>query len=258
MNAQTPIHVVQITDTHLFAEADKEMRGCVTFATLQSVVHRLMHLTPTPDLLLLTGDLSQDETRESYQRLYDLLAPLNIPAYWIPGNHDCPMVMSEVLSTAPFSAERYIRCGKWAIALLDSTIPGSVDGEISLEQLTWLDQQLQQTPGIPTLIALHHSPVPVGSDWMDQVGLRNGSDLLTIVDRHPHIKGVLFGHIHQEFDQSRGGVRYLASPSSCVQFVPNSPNFAIDDCAPGFRCLTLYPDGEFHTTLERLALSYQP
>ena len=81
MTAVSPLLVAQITDTHLFAEVDRTWKGLSTAHTLQKVLDRLQQIQPPPDLLLLTGDLSQDETPESYQRLVSLIAPLGIPAY---------------------------------------------------------------------------------------------------------------------------------------------------------------------------------
>ncbi|MEG4235629.1 metallophosphoesterase [Microcoleus sp. Pol11C3] len=85
MTPVSPLLVAQITDTHLFAEIDREWQGLSTARTLQAVLDRLQQIQPPPDLLLLTGDLSQDETPESYQRLVSLIAPLGIPAYWLSG-----------------------------------------------------------------------------------------------------------------------------------------------------------------------------
>jgi Icc protein len=88
---------------------------------------------------------------------------------------------------------------------------------------------------------------------MDAIGLQNREALFAILDRHPQVKLVVFGHIHQAFDRSRRGVRYLGAPSTCVQFSPNSDEFAIDaEAQPGFRLLTLYPDGNYETSVQRV------
>jgi Icc protein len=89
---------------------------------------------------------------------------------------------------------------------------------------------------------------------MDAIALQNSADFLALVDRHPQVKLVLFGHIHQEFEHQRQGVTYLGSPSTCVQFQPNRREFGIDTQAqPGFRLLTLFPDGSYETRVQRLS-----
>ncbi len=73
---KSPLLVAQITDTHLFAKDEQQMLGVRTHDSLQAVVAHLSLLRPLPNILLLTGDISQDETKESYQRLKDILSPL--------------------------------------------------------------------------------------------------------------------------------------------------------------------------------------
>jgi Icc protein len=87
---------------------------------------------------------------------------------------------------------------------------------------------------------------------MDQIGLRNPDDLLAVIDRYPQVKLVLFGHIHQAFSTTRAGVQYLGCPSTCVQFKPDQPDFAIDQQPPGFLMLDLYPDGQFDSRIKRV------
>jgi 3',5'-cyclic-AMP phosphodiesterase len=246
------LRVVQISDTHLFAGEEQEMLGVVTARSLQAVVRSLQALQPQPDLLLMTGDLSQDETTESYQRLCRAIAPLKLPAYWIPGNHDIPELMQEVLQTESISAQKTFQAGGWNFVLLNSAVAGQTSGALSSETLTWLEEQLQASDR-PTLVALHHPPLPIASEWMDNLSLQNGEDLFQVLDRYPHVKVVVFGHIHQTFDAERNRVRYLGAPSTCVQFKPKARDFTIDEMQPGFRLLQLEPSGKFTTQVERVS-----
>lgn len=255
MSSVLPLRVVQISDTHLFAEPSRELLGISTLASLAFVLNTVQQLCPQPDLLLLTGDLSQDESPKSYERLRDLILPLNLPTYWIPGNHDRPQLMQDILCQPPISTSKVFQQDGWNFILLSSALPGKVYGELSKTDLTWLDQQLQQS-SLPTLVALHHPPCPIGSAWMDEIGLHRPDPLYAVLDRHPQVKLVIFGHIHQHFEQVRAGVRYLGCPSTCVQFKPESAEFAIDEARPGFRLLTLAADGSYHVHLERV--NYQP
>lgn len=245
------LQVIQLSDTHLFAEPKRDLLGLPTQETLLTVLAAIRQLQPKPNLLLLTGDLSQDESVESYQRLRDLIASLQIPTYWLPGNHDRLPLMEQVLCHSPISAQKAFQNNGWNFILLNSMSPGNVYGELTVDSLSGLEQQLQQLPDQPTLLALHHPPCLIGSDWMDQIGLRNPEPLLAIIDRYPQIKLVLFGHIHQEFVATRAGVQYLGCPSTCVQFKPQHSDFAIDQQQPGFRLLTLHPEGSFSTSVNR-------
>lgn len=256
--SQSSLLIAQITDTHLFADANQRLLGLQTLESFQTVLDQVQVLPRQPDLLLLTGDLSQDGSAESYELLQDRLVPLGIPTYWIPGNHDDPTVMAQVLRRSPLSPEKSFRAGGWQFLLLDTCLPGNVHGLLSPESLKELDRELSRSSGEPALIALHHPPLPVGSDWMNDIGLVNADALFEVCDRHSQVKLVLFGHIHQEFSSDRRGVCYLGAPSTCIQFKPNNSNFCLDEQQPGLRLTTLLPNGEWQSSVQRISYISEP
>jgi 3',5'-cyclic-AMP phosphodiesterase len=252
-----PLLVAQITDIHLFAETDRTLLGLPTTESFEFLIEQLHRLNPQPDLLLLTGDLSQDGTSDSYDRLQSLLSPLGIPVYWLPGNHDLPDVMARSLTHPLFLPDKSFEAGGWQIILLNSSVLGCVHGHLCDDELARLDQKLQQNSQRPAIVALHHPPFLTHSDWLDTSILQNPKDLFAVIDRHPQVKLVLFGHIHQEFQHQRKNVAYLGTPSTCIQFEPKSSDFALDRQKPGFRLLTLESNGLWHTQVKRIAYSHQ-
>ena len=50
----------------------------------------------------MTGDLIQDASREAYDRFCELMQPLGLPVYCIPGNHDVRAFMKEALASPEF------------------------------------------------------------------------------------------------------------------------------------------------------------
>ncbi|NES72548.1 MAG: hypothetical protein F6K24_48815 [Okeania sp. SIO2D1] len=136
-------------------------------------------------------------------------------------------------------------------------MPGRVYGEISPESLEWLEYNIKMTGNKPVLIALHHPPVKINSEWMDKILLHNPENLLSIINRYPQVKIVLSGHIHQEFAKEINGINYLSTPSTCIQFQPGNPKFFLDKQPPGLRLLTLYPDGNYITKIERVNYIYE-
>ncbi len=250
-----PLLVAQLTDTHLFADDSQEMLGCRTNQSFRAVVADIKQLQPQPDVLLLTGDLSQDETVESYLYLRSLIESLQIPTYWIPGNHDQRLAdMERVLHSSFISPDKQFQQGEWNFILLNTMMLGKVQGRLSVTELTRLEQQLQQHQQ-PTIAVLHHPPLPVGADCMDQIRLENSDELFEVIDRFPHVKLVLFGHIHHAFEQLRRSVRYVGTPSTCAQLKPLCKVFTTDDRPPGFRLLRLYPDGQYETEVRRVAIA---
>ncbi len=255
---QPSLLIAQITDTHLFGTPTAHLLGVQTHASCQAVLHHLTQLPHRPDLLLFTGDLSQDGTVAAYEHLQDMVCPLGIPTYWVPGNHDEAQVMAQVLRRSPISPQKSLHVGGWHLILLDTHVPGCVHGELSAESLAWLEQELSQSPQEPAMLAFHHPPFGVGSAWMNEIGLRNAADFFAVCDRHPRLKLVVFGHIHQEFCYHRNGVDYVATPSTCIQFKPNSEHFALDPVAPGLRLIHLFPSGAWSSNVSRAGYAYQP
>lgn len=247
----TPLRIAQVTDTHLYADPDRCRKGVNTTTTGQQVFEQLQG--DRPDFLLLTGDLSQDESWESYERLRGWITDFGVPAAWVPGNHDEPDRLAQVCSAAPFQTDRHLQLGGWSLLLLDSQLRGEVHGEVAADQLDWLAQELAQTGDRPVLIGLHHPPLPTGTPWLDTINVRNWPEVQECLRTCPNVKLVVFGHIHQDFLAEDAGITYLGTPSTNVQFAVGTPDFAIDAQPPGWRWLELWPDGRWQTRVERLS-----
>jgi Icc protein len=196
--------------------------------------------------ILATGDLVQDDP-EGYARFRDVFSGLGVPVYCIPGNHDEPEAMTQALSGPPFQLGGVARFPGWILVLLDSFLAGKAGGRLSAECLAGLDAALKANPRLHALVCLHHHPVAVHSRWLDQVGLENPDEFFSVLDRHRNVRAVLWGHVHQIHDTERNGVKLFSTPSTCAQFMPLSPGFAIDHRPPGYRWLELNPDGTITT-----------
>ena len=240
--------LLQITDTHLFADADRAHRGISTQATLEAVLTQARSDSRwPPDAIVVTGDIVHDESRAGYRRFRQTLEALGPPAYCIPGNHDDPELMAECLASPRVQVCGDVRLGTWRVILLNTHLPGEVGGELGANELARLEGTLTRLSGEHTLICMHHHPLPMGSAWMDPVGLRDAEQFLQIVQRHSQVRAVLWGHVHQASDRQRDGVRFLSSPSTCSQFLPASDEFAVDTRPPGMRWLALSSDGNVTT-----------
>ncbi|MES2821764.1 MAG: 3',5'-cyclic-AMP phosphodiesterase [Pseudomonadota bacterium] len=249
--ADSSVLLVQLSDSHLFAAADGKLLGMDTQDSLQRVIERVLEEQPQIDLVLASGDLSQDGSLASYERFRQMTAAIPAPARWFPGNHDEVPAMRSACEGSDL-LEPVIDLGAWRIVLLDSSIPGAVPGHLGPDQLALLERALSEAPERPHLICLHHHPVSIGCRWMAPIGLRNPEALFAVLARFPQVRALLWGHIHQEFDQQREGVRLLASPSTCVQFAPGSEEFQVDSESPGYRWLRLHDDGRLETGVSRV------
>lgn len=245
----TPLRVLQVTDTHLFADPGGTLHGVNTRETLQRVLEAAAR-RPQPDLVLATGDLVHDQPA-AYPALAQMLRQLRAPVAAIAGNHDDAGEL-RAMQTSGLHVGGMQRLGSWRILLLNTQVSGKVGGHLNQAELAFLQDELRTAGGAHVLIALHHHPVPLHSAWLDRIALDNPDDFFDIVDRSESVRGIIWGHVHQEFDAVRRGVRLLAAPSTCVQFLPNSRDYAVDDKPPGMRWLSLHKDGRIETEVHWL------
>jgi len=242
--------ILQISDTHLHAAADSRMRGVTTYATFLAVLEQAKRDPRWPvDAILATGDIVQDESRAGYERFRAALEPLGVPVYSIPGNHDDPNLMGEILMGGSFQLGGELRQGKWSVVLLSTFLAGEDAGGLGPARLQGLRRALAAHSGQNVLIAMHHHPLPMGSAWLDGVALRDATAFWSIIDAHAEVRGVICGHVHQAADRMRNNVRFMSTPSTCAQFLPGSEFFALDDRSPGMRWIQLHDDGRIETEI---------
>ena len=246
------LELVQITDTHLCRTPGGTLLGMDTDHSLEAVIDLVRRERPAMDAVLGTGDLSDQGAAESYQRLHAYFDGLTANHFWLPGNHDDLALMQRAGGSERLCPE--LRGGGWQIIMLDSQIPGEVGGELGSAQLVLLEQRLAAAvaESLHTLVCLHHQPVKIGCDWLDEQMVADAGAFFERLDDSPSVRGVLWGHVHQELERDRNGVLLMASPSTCVQFAPGQTNFKLDDMAPGYRWLRLHPDGRIETAVSRV------
>ncbi len=246
------VRLLQLTDTHLFADPGGRLLGQNTRKTFELVLDLVFARFWPVDRIVMTGDLVHDDHREGYQYLKQRIADLDTPCSCLLGNHDRLRILADTLGGSGISFASSVDCGGWNIVFLDSSVPGSERGHLHRDQLDELEETLRARRQTHTLICLHHQPVRVGSAWLDSMALDNAAEFFAIIDRHPQVRGIVFGHVHQDYRAFRRDVLLLAAPSTCIQFKPRSDLFALDPRTPGFRWFELYPDGRISTGVERI------
>lgn len=248
-----PAMLVQLTDSHLFGEPDTAMLGVNTDASLRAVLRQIEADGKHPDLLLATGDLSQDGEAAAYRRFADILraspALDRAQIRCLPGNHDLPAVLRQEL---PQWSAPVTDVGAWRIVTLDTTVPGSNAGHLPDSQLDMLEAALAEAPDRHTLIAMHHNPMQIDSHWHDSMMIDNPQALFKQLTHWPQARVLLWGHVHHEFDRRRHNLRMLATPSTCFQFSIRDGKHVVDNMAPGYRWIKLYQDGSMATGVRRV------
>lgn len=244
--------LIQITDTHIYADAADCFEGVNTRHTLAGVLAHVRTRAGVYDALLATGDLAMDGSRAAYAHLNAELAAIAVPVIVLPGNHDEPDELARgaprLHSTMPYC----LSMGGWQLLCLDTRIAGCAHGEVDAAQLDWLARMLRVAPTSPVAIFMHHPPVTIGSPWMDAMGLRAAARFWAVLDGHRGVRVIACGHVHQNFEQYRAGVRVLTTPSTCVQFMPGARRYTADTRAPGYRVLELADDGSVTSGVVRV------
>lgn len=246
------VRVIQLTDSHIFSDESGKLLGLDTRHSFEAVLTRVKKEELAPDLYLATGDLSQDASENSYVYIAEKMQQLKVPTFWVPGNHDSPEVMERCFKGDNIFAHKRILAGNWQIILLDTSVPGKVYGNLSEQQLNLVKDAVKEYPERHLLVVMHHQPVKVGSDWLDNLGIKNAEALFAAVEDHASKVCFLWGHVHQDFNGEEQGVQLISTPSTCVQFKPGSEDFSAGDESPGYRYLTLYDDGRVESLLHRI------
>lgn len=243
------MRLLQFTDTHLPGEPGMQIRGVATRETLGRAIAHAAGRHPQPDAVLLTGDLVHDDAR-GYAVLRGLFGGFTAPVHCLPGNHDDRAALRRELAGPPFVHEFAMRRKGWLFVMLDSTVPGKDHGHLDTAQLGRLDAALAQHRDAHALVCLHHHPVPHGSRWLDELMVGNADELFAVLERHAGVRGLAWGHTHQPLDAARGGIRLMGTPSTCMQFAQESPEFSVDGRPPAYRWMQLGADGTLDTGIE--------
>lgn len=247
-----PLRLVQITDCHLGERPGSRLLNVDTDHSLASVLKLVRARESRIDVLLVTGDVADQGGPKAYRRLLANTRELGAAVRWLPGNHDNPAVMRTVLR-GDVRLQRNLLSDHWQIIMLDSTVPNAVGGNLATVELAALRECLQEHPQRHALICVHHQVMPVGCAWIDEQKVANAAHFWREIESFSQVRAVLSGHVHQEFEAERGGVRVFTSPSTCIQFAPGSDGFRVDTLSPGYRWLDLHADGRIETGIERVS-----
>jgi len=214
--------------------------GMNTNESFAAVLARIATSRTRPDLVVASGDLVHDGSQAGYLRMADSLAELGVPVYCMPGNHDEKQRLRDLLacerhSGVPVCLQGVVEWGDWKLILVDTVVTGEKSGRISSRELRRVKNELESPGADHVMLFLHHQPVPVGSVWLDTMQVENADDFFDLVHRHDNIRGISWGHVHQDFEEVRNGVLYTGTPSTCIQFARGSVDFAIDEIPPGWR-----------------------
>ncbi len=235
--------IAQITDMHVEAEPARSKLPVHTASHLARAVDALNCQQPRPDVVVVTGDLTNDGTDADYALLRSLLAPLEIPTYLIPGNHDLSPTLVTAFSDAgylPAEPPVMYAVDDYPLRLIgvDTTDPDRHDGVFDADRAAWLDATLVEAPDRPTVVFMHHPPFETGIWWMDATGIQGADRFRAVIEAHTQVIRVLCGHVHRPIVASWGPTVLSVCPSTAHQIachLDDSQHPTLTTEAPAFQ-----------------------
>jgi 3',5'-cyclic AMP phosphodiesterase CpdA len=223
-NPEAVTLLVQITDTHILPPGQLLYGITDTAAHLGKVVSEINRMCPTPDLVLITGDLVEGSHDPAYEHFIELVRPLKAPVYVIPGNHDDPETMLEAFSETPYFPASHLTC-QYSVEDFPVRILGLNSHKPETEfpgygdlRLAWLHDQLGRSDK-PTLIAIHHPPMKTGIEFIDMAGDDWFQGLKSVLEDNPQVKLVICGHCHTDLRGRIGNVPVFMAGSTAHQLI---------------------------------------
>mgnify|MGYP003343401379 CR=1 FL=1 len=218
------VHIIYASDK-LMKENPKALRDFLaawfeTIAFMKGFVER--GLGKAGIRIIATGDLTDCGLPEEYKALRDILSPLSMPVYLVPGNHDRRAEMR-----AEFSRDGYLTGNDGFLHYvveghplrligLDTVVPGAGHGEMDAARLSWLERRLGEKPDAPTMIFMPPPPFRTGLIDMDNINCRGGEAMAAVVKRFPNVQRVVCGHHHRPVTTRWAGTIGSVSPSTAL------------------------------------------
>lgn len=203
--------IAQLTDTHVLEAHTTEEHYVDNNGRLAQAVASINAEQPRPDLVLATGDLTNDGRPGEQAELMRMLGELTMPVLALPGNHDDRALMRASFDlpwASPDHLSWVVDVGELRIIGLDTQLPGAVGGMFDPDRESWLASALADAAasGRPTALAMHHPPFPTGIVWMDRGCLARAEVFVNLIRANPHLTRIFCGHIHRPVQSAVAGV----------------------------------------------------
>lgn len=215
------LKVVQITDMHLFADKAQQLQGHCTYQNLVETVDFLVAAKEEPHFILVTGDISQDGSEESYQLAREQFERLNAAVYWIHGNHDDESIVKPIFEpSSRLQPLRHFTTPSWDFIALNTCRRATDDGYLEASELAsfWQNIEVAKSNHKNIAVVMHHHPYPVATPLVDACMLQQADDFLEQIKQHPEIKLMMCGHVHGDYQMAYGKQMIEACPATSFQW----------------------------------------
>ncbi len=242
----------QVSDIHLVA-GKPEKDGLDSVGSFESVLSDARE--QKLDLLVFSGDLTEDSSREEYELFFEMLKSYDGPFCVISGNHDNS---SDLSKYSPFPLKLF--GGELFYSRTVNGFPffflDSSTGIVSKAQLEWLKSEAKKAKG-EVFLFMHHPPCLCGHLFMDsRYALGNWKEVGETLDGIENLRSIFVGHYHSGMTIDRGaGQTVYVTPSTQMQLDPESSEFRVLSRVPGWRLIE-YSEGKLFTELRFLGENF--
>ena len=248
------MEIVQITDLHITRDIGNIKNNCKPYLTLSNTLKHIKEHYPQVKDIVITGDLSNDYSQESYVVIKDLLKIYAFDIFILPGNHDSLDCIQAICDNQISTKSIDLRPFNILTYNFDTHVPGKINGHLKRTQIDELKNKLNSNASIDKIIIFTHHPVAkINSKWIDKHICENSDELLALMLSHDNKEFKIFsGHVHQEFDYKKNNIEFFTTPSTCYQFKKQSEDFALEDnLSYGYRVIELH-DNNIKTKVIRI------
>ncbi|KAF3997106.1 metallophosphoesterase [Glaciimonas immobilis] len=233
MKNKNVINILQITDMHLFSDKAATLHGNCTYKSFSNTVdHIISCYNEKFDIAIVTGDVSQDESLESYALALHQLERLGVPIYWIFGNHDDEYKIKSIFNTSRVLKQlTKITTGFWDFISLNTSRPGTAKGYIDSADFSIFAEnvKISQLAGKNIAIIMHHHPYPVNTPLVDECMLQNDENFFRLITETEQIKLIICGHVHGDYKILNKNHVLETCPATCFQWNKGTDNVEIEN-----------------------------
>ncbi|WP_419420439.1 metallophosphoesterase [Legionella sp. D16C41] len=222
------IKIIQITDTHLVRD-NSTVFNINTNLAFKKVIKNMQADLADTDAIFLTGDLSQDESIESYEIIVDSLKEFNNEIFWIPGNHDSITNMHQVFAKKKnFIKGNFLATHLWDFIFLNTKQDGKESGFLLDDELEFLNLELKKERNKPVALVMHHHPIEVNTPLIDKYILENKESFFAVIGQS-EIDLIISGHVHHDYSINYNDIYFETSPATCCQFSKGTRELVIEN-----------------------------
>lgn len=238
--------VIQISDPHLMAPGGL-LHGSDPLARLEACLADIGKNHADAELVVISGDLTNDGERAAYAALREKLARFVPPCRLMLGNHDDRTLFLEMFpgaATGNGFVQSVVDSREGRLILLDTLDSGHVEGRLCAARLEWLDERLQEAGNRPAFLFMHHPPFRIHIPELDRVRLADADALHAILLRHGNVRHIFAGHVHRLIAGSWRGIAVSTLRSTNHQTALDfSQSWSLGHEPPAYAVIFIDADG---------------